>query len=226
MKISRRKVNDRVGSMTVINVKLAKHLGEETVLTMKCDCGKIFDISARKLGRRKSCGCLKKDANTRRFWKHGLRGSRIYNIWYKMIARCEKPETAFYERYGGRGIQVCKEWHDISSFYAWSITNGYDDSKTIDRINNDGNYEPNNCRWTDPLTQANNTSANVRISIDGVIKNICEWADELGIKRATVCQRVARGWNLRDALFKPLRGCKDSSNKEWPRVELIFTREG
>lgn len=88
--------------------------------------------------------------------RHGMSRTRIYKIWKDMRRRCSNPKRECYKRYGGRGIRVCDEWHDFINFYEWSMANGYCDNLTIDRINNDGNYEPSNCRWTNQSIQAIN----------------------------------------------------------------------
>ncbi len=107
----------------------------------------------------KSCGCLLK--NNTRFLKHGKSGNnKLYRTWKNMRQRCLNKNNKSYENYGGRGISICDEWkNDYIKFYNWSINNGYEDNFTIDRINNDGNYEPNNCRWTIKNIQARNTRA-------------------------------------------------------------------
>lgn len=129
-----------------------------------CDCGNkhIVKPTMWEMGMVKSCGCkheeLLKDVNT----KHGHSGDRLYKVWSSMKRRCNNPQCPNYPNYGGRGIKVCEEWKDdFTSFYEWAIDNGYNYNAkfgdcTLDRINNDGNYEPSNCRWVDVITQANN----------------------------------------------------------------------
>lgn len=111
---------------------------------------------------------------------------RLYNVWMCMILRCEDKSRHFYERYGGRGISVCTEWHDFKEFVAWSYANGYEDGLSIDRIDNDGNYCPQNCRWVPWEQQSLNTSKNVLIEIGGKSQTAAEWAEETGISRFTI----------------------------------------
>lgn len=121
----------------------------KTVWKCRCDCGNEKYIRATSLqqGLIKSCGCL----------RHGLRHTRLYTIWSHMQQRCENPKHNRYHLYGGRGISICPEWrNDFYVFYEWAMCNGYKDTLTIDRINPDGNYEPQNCRWATVSEQNRN----------------------------------------------------------------------
>ena len=134
----------------------------------------------------KSCGCLLK--NNTRFLKHGKSGNnKLYRTWKNMRQRCLNKNNKSYENYGGRGISICDEWkNDYIKFYNWSINNGYEDNFTIDRINNDGNYEPNNCRWTSRFVNASNreTFKNNKSGYSGVyfFKPTKKWASLLRYK--------------------------------------------
>lgn len=134
-----------------------------------CDCGNVVVVDQEKLTRKNyntlSCGCYAREvrANNAKatFTTHGHRHERLYGVWSGMRRRCEKEYDPEFSRYGGRGISVCDAWQDYAIFRDWAYSNGYDENAkrgdcTIDRINNDGNYEPDNCRWADMMTQAHN----------------------------------------------------------------------
>lgn len=132
---------------------------------LRCDCGgqTITTVSKVRSGYTKSCGCLQREAASRHQSKHGESNAggvhpetRLYRIWGKMRQRCLWPKSNRWHRYGGRGIQICPEWNDYQTFRNWALVHGYRDDLSIDRINNDGNYEPLNCRWATPLEQARN----------------------------------------------------------------------
>lgn len=126
--------------------------------TCKCECGTIKDfwLCDIEKGKIKSCGCLRYKNLSERNTKHGKCGTRIYRIWRGIISRCEIKTATSYENYGGRGISVCKEWHSFDCFYKWALENGYLDNLTIERINNNGNYEPKNCCWITKSEQSLN----------------------------------------------------------------------
>lgn len=130
----------------------------------KCDCGKEKITSGYRLisGKTRSCGCLIKESISKIATKHHKRNTKLYTVWCSMKQRCYNPNNIAYKNYGGRGIKVCDEWNNnFISFYEWAIESGYNPNAkhktcTIDRINNNGDYEPNNCRWVDMKVQSNN----------------------------------------------------------------------
>jgi hypothetical protein len=111
---------------------------------------------------------------------------RLYHQWNDIIRRCENPKCTRYDRYGGRGISVCDEWHDFNIYKDWALSNGYTDNLTIDRINNDGNYKPDNCRFVTYKENNRNTSANHFLEIDGTTRCMEEWSEITGINRTTI----------------------------------------
>ena len=142
---------------------------------------------------------------------HGKQPARLYRIWSGMIQRCTNPNKDNYPFYGGRGITVCNEWReDFISFRDWAIANGYADNLTLDRIDNDGNYEPSNCRWETQLRQCNNTRRNHLLTFQGETHTISEWARIVGMKVDTLERRInGYGWSVDKALTTNVR--------RWPR---------
>ena len=128
----------------------------------KCGfCGTEFKAQVQHINSKntKSCGCYNKRRVSETHKTHGKRHTRLYKIWINIKARVLNPKNKRYNDYGGRGINICDEWkNDFMSFYNWAMSNGYEENKglSIDRIDNDGNYEPSNCRWTTPNIQARN----------------------------------------------------------------------
>lgn len=158
----------------------------------KCDCGNTT-ISCGYMvanGRIKSCGCLRKESLTKLITTHNLSKERLYNVWAKIKARCYNKNSHQYNNYGGRGIKMCNEWkNSFLSFYNWSMENGYNKNApkgkcTIDRIDNNLDYEPFNCRWVDMKTQGNNRRTNKYAEYGGEVKTITEWAEHFGYNTA------------------------------------------
>lgn len=176
----------------------------------RCECGNTKEVSSGNLvtGAVMSCGCLQRERSAehcRSMATHKMFGTRLYRIWTCMNDRCYNPHHPHYGRYGGRGIKVCDEWKsDKSRFFDWAKNNGYSDSLSIDRINNDGNYEPSNCRWATMREQQLNRSSNHIVTVDGVSLPITEMCERLSIKYETYSARRRYGWSEYDALTKPV----------------------
>lgn len=166
----------------------------------RCDCGNLSGPTAGSTlisGHSKSCGCLSVELFAERGRsraKHHMTHTRIYNIWLSMRSRCSYSKSKFYKNYGGRGIKVCVEWEsDFLTFYEWAMNNGYEDNLSIDRIKNDGNYEPSNCKWSTEKEQSNNTRMNLLIDYKGETRTATQWAEELNIERSKIYTWVAKG---------------------------------
>lgn len=172
----------------------------------QCDCGNIVPVEQYNLkcGNSKSCGCLNDELRRTRSIKHGDRHSRLYRIWCGIKLRCNNPNGQDYNRYGGRGISVCKEWNEsYQAFKDWALASGYVDSPdfTIDRIDVNGNYDPDNCRWANAKQQANNRRSNHWLSYNDETHTVSEWSDITGIPYHTLLARVTKlGWSTERAL--------------------------
>lgn len=140
------------------------------------------------------------------FELHGEFGTRLYRIWGNMKQRCQNVTDKNYPGYGGRGVNVCNDWQEYRSFAKWAKTHGYSDQMTINRIDNDGNYEPSNCEWTTPKQQANNTRRNHMITYLGKTKTLQQWSEEVGIQSATIRHRLKKKWDVQSALNTPVKG--------------------
>lgn len=128
---------------------------------------------------------------------------RLYSVWRSMRRRCNSQSSDCYDRYGGRGIYVCNEWNDYDAFRLWAINNGYKKHLTIDRIDNDGPYSPDNCQWVTNHEQHSNTRRNRLITFRGETKHIAEWARQMGIHRSTLRLRL-NNWPLEKAMTSPV----------------------
>lgn len=185
-------IGKRFGRLVVIEFDRQNKYGS-TWWLCRCDCGNTKSVYRGCLtsGDVRSCGCYRNEHRHEYGLKHGLSNSKLYAVWAEMIQRCTNPNAHNYYRYGGRGIEVCKEWlHSFDSFYSWAIDNGYQDGLSIDRINNQDGYHPLNCRWVDRITQANNTRINHLVTYNNMTKTIAEWSRILGVNHETLRYRV------------------------------------
>ena len=170
--------------------------GNGRVWECRCDCGNTVYANTYCLlhGKVKSCGCYDNDAMAKHDTTHGESKTRLYHIWKSMKRRCSSKKYDHYDRYGGRGIIVCKEWkQSYVSFRDWAKSNGYAENLTIDRINNDGNYEPQNCRWVTQKQQERNRRDTVYVPLDGKQVPLAEAAERLGVNLKLAWERNHRG---------------------------------
>lgn len=172
---------------------------KENIWLCVCDCGNLIEVRGSNLRgeNTKSCGCLQKEAVT----KHKHCKDRLYNIYYGMKDRCCNKKNKAYKRYGERGVTICDEWlSNFETFYDWSMSHGYNDTLTIDRIDNNKGYSPDNCRWVDRKTQQRNRRTAINITIDGETRCLSEWCELLNVSYNKVWKRLHRGWNIKKAL--------------------------
>lgn len=192
----------KFGRLTVIGeAKEHTYEGHSSWWLCKCECGNTLEVRRSCLvrGDTQSCGCLKKELlrehGRKMLTKHGWYGTRVYHIWHLIVDRCDNPNCSQYPNYGGRGIKLCSEWrNDPKAFCEWAMENGYRDDLTIDRIDFNGDYEPNNCRWITIDAQQTNKRNNVRITYQNKTQCASEWARELGISVGTIYARIRLGW--------------------------------
>jgi hypothetical protein len=174
----------------------------------------IVRLTHMRRGVSKSCGCWRKENSTQQATKHGLAGEPIYEVWKDMMRRCYNEKYRRYPDWGGRGIKVCPEWHDVLIFAEWGKMNGYGSGLLIDRINNDGDYSPTNCKWSTMKEQSNNRRNSKLIAFRGTTMTETQWADALGITQPALHERLSKGWALDRALttrnLQPERSKYDS----------------
>ena len=203
--------------LTVVK-EVGSNKNGRTIWLCRCDCGNYHETLGKYLldGSTTSCGCRRAKIlsdTTKRQTTHNKSNTRLYRIWAAMRKRCRNINDSEYKNYGERGISICSEWDNFTTFYEWAMANGYADNLTIDRINNDGNYEPNNCRWVSYKVQANNTRANHYITYNDETLTLQEWAEKVGISEKTLISRINRyHWSIEKALETPVRPIRKWKN--------------
>lgn len=197
------KQGDKFGKWTILEEVAPKIISNKPrrVFKCKCECGNIGEVQLACLrnGHSTSCGCVQKRKVSETMFKHGLSDKHpLYSIWKNMKKRCNNPKASEYENYGGRGISVCENWSNkFQDFYNWAITNGWSEDLTIDRIDNDGNYCPENCRWSTFKTQMNNMTKNHYVQYNDSLYTLSTLAEHLNIPYNVVRYRISNcKWNV------------------------------
>lgn len=175
--------------------------GRRWLWECECECGGKSVVYPNQVvrGKTKTCGCGRSVTFHNMHLKHGESGTRLYGIWKGVINRCNPKNTHSCE-YGSRGISVCDEWREYTAFRDWAMTSGYTDSLTIERVDVNGDYCPENCKWITFADQHKNTRKTIIVTHDGVTEPVSWWADKLGIPRSTVYDRIRRGMTPEAAL--------------------------
>lgn len=193
----------RFGRLTVI--KRAPNKGRRTVWLCECDCGTEKEIRQEDLRSNKtvSCGCYLHE----RITKHGMSEESIYRTWASMKDRCLNANGASYERYGAKNRTVCEKWREFEPFYEYvsKLPHFGEDGYTLNRINNNGNYEPGNVEWATDIQQMNNMSANHLLEYRGSVHTVTEWARIKGLPIECFRNRISRGWSVEKALETPVK---------------------
>ncbi len=188
------------GKLTVIGISKKVQSGkrERYYWRCRCDCGNIKDVRTDCLtsGYVTSCGCIKKEQdkiNLTKFHRHKLSNTKLWHTYYGMLHRCYNKDDTHYGNYGERGIVVCDDWkHSFDNFARWAINNGYKQGLQIDRINNDGNYEPSNCRWSTPKDNCRNRGSNVLVEYNGKFVTIVELSEILNRPYKEIYQKYRK----------------------------------
>lgn len=205
-------IGKKSGMLTVIDVVFPEG-SKRQKLVCKCDCGNTvlifpyqFDTNYSQL----SCGCIKH--RTPYNATHKLSRTKLYHVWETMRLRCSSPEDKKYYCYGARGIAVCDEWYNnFLAFRDWALSHGYQEGLTIDRIDNNQGYSPDNCRWTSRKIQQRNRRNNVYITYQGKTQTLIEWCEELGLKYKTINGRIQSGWDKVRAITEPIHTPKNKN---------------
>ncbi|UNA01519.1 hypothetical protein MG295_00102 [Bacillus phage vB_BcgM] len=202
----KKSLGDKFDMLTII-AEERQHIKGKAKLYYKClcDCGNETLVRSDRLGGNKgikSCGCLLKQYYNNKTRKHGETKTRLYSIYQGMKNRCYLESATHFHRYGGRGIRVCESWlEDFTVFRDWALGNGYRDDLTLDRVDTDGNYEPDNCRWSTKKEQSRNTSSTVKVEYKGETKSIVEWCEQFNLPYNRTRDLIAEGIKSLEDIF-------------------------
>lgn len=196
-------VGEKYGLLMVISELPNRTKCGKRQFTCICECGnQIVTVgTALTQGKTKSCGCYKRKRIQESNTKHGMSHTKLNHTYRHIKDRCLNQNCASYENYGGRGIKICDDWkNDFSAFAEWAMLHGYEEGLTIERIDNDGDYEPSNCKWIPKSEQPKNRRTCRYVELDGEKHTISEWARITGINRGTLSDRLKRGWTPYEAI--------------------------
>lgn len=204
-KINHDFTGQRFGRLTAL--RLGERTSDrKTRWLCQCACGNTVSVAAAELLNRQpqSCGCLRGEKLQTRNHKHGQSRTLEYGIWSTMKSRCQNPKTEEYKNYGGRGIKVCKRWQSFANFFE-DMGPRPTLNHSLDRKNNDADYEKSNCCWATRFEQNTNKRTTHLLTFDGETLSVTEWAQRIGMSVSTLYHRVRHGWKVADALTVPVR---------------------
>ena len=204
MKPTKDLLNNTFGRLTVITKGIPDKYGK-TCWFCKCSCGSIKSITAQSLIKKltTSCGCFHKEQVSKIKKTHGVSRTTLYKVFKNMEDRCYKKDDPNFKYYGNRGIIIEDEWkNNVLNFVKWSKENGYKKGLQIDRINNDGNYSPENCRWTTGKENSNNKRNNHKLDYNGEILTLRQFSIRYDINYSTLQRRVSKNWSFEKLIKK------------------------
>lgn len=196
------KTGERHGRLTVVSLS-DKRSGRKTYWNCICDCGNEKVVRSDSLKVTQSCGCLKREQDMNNLGiinNHGMTKHPLYGRWNAMINRCENKKSHAYKSYGARGIKVCEGWKDILKFIDWAENNGFEEGLTLERIDVNGNYEPDNCEWIPMEQQHYNKTTSVKRTIDGITLTTMQWAKKYNIPNYKVSNAKRDGLDINDLI--------------------------
>lgn len=192
-------IGRRSGRLTVI-APSSKRTGGNVHWSCRCSCGNLVEVAYNNIKNKiaRSCGCLRRELVSKKNFRHGMAGTLAHKIWIGMRDRCVNPNSKNFDRYGGRGIKVCRRWNSFTNFL--KDMGDPPAGRSIERINNEKGYSPSNCRWATRPEQMRNYSRNIIFRFNGISKCVADWADQFKVNRYTVYKRIGRGMSVRLAL--------------------------
>lgn len=197
----------KFGKLTAIRLASSSSKDGHARWHCDCDCGgkSIVNSNNLRTGNTKSCGCMQiKSGKNNSCFKDGRSHMREYYLWFEIRSRCLNKNSKSYKNYGGRGISICSRWESFENFIA-DMGKRPTPDHSIDRIDNDGDYEPDNCRWATRRQQANNKRSNVNLTMNGETKTIAQWVRKTGFDHSTIRRRIKMGWPVEKILTHPVR---------------------
>lgn len=197
-------IGETYGRLTIIGDGGRNHINRP-IAHCQCACGRELTTLYPNLrnGHTRSCGCISREVTTARNLRHGLSKTPIHNTWLNMRARCHSPSASGYHKYGARGISVCERWRNSFDAFLADVGPKPSPRHSLERINNDGHYEPGNVRWATATEQARNRRSSHVITVNGVSRTVAEWTERMNVNHWFVRNRLRRGWSEHDAVTVP-----------------------